>query len=268
VEIPRRLFKYQPFSELSVRGLKEQSIYFGAPSKFNDPYDCSFSLRVKEQSPEQLEAFREKELRRQDIPDHVKVELQQMTQAEIALVLKRSVNAAFEVQTGDFRKNRGISCFSETNENLLMWSHYTGGGSGFCLEFDTQFQPFDKSFPVAYTKEVPEVDPLEILRRDAAKSVTVVLTTKSRHWEYEREWRVIHDKAETNFTYEAAALVGIYFGTEILPSSLEIICLIIQGQNPNVKFFKAERSSTEYKLVFTEFHYTNYYAAKRNGLST
>lgn len=35
-----------------------------------------------------------------------------------------------------FFKNSYVTCFSETNDNFLMWSHYASSHKGVCLEFD------------------------------------------------------------------------------------------------------------------------------------
>jgi len=268
MEIPKRLFKYQSFSELSLKGLKTQSIYFGSPVHFNDPYDCSLTPRVAPQSNTQLEQFRHNQLCRNDIPATAKKELEHMQHDQIAAMLENSVLSVFDSQVKMFQKSRGVSCFSETNDNLLMWSHYGGRGTGFCLEFDTCHEPFTKPLKVTYSRGIPEIDPVRMLCGDNFNSVLNVYTTKSEHWAYEREWRVIHKDVGTNFTYAADALVGIYFGTEIDLASIEIVCLIIQGQNKNVKFYRGNRSTSEYRVNFECFEYTNYSTAKRHGLVT
>jgi hypothetical protein len=48
--------------------------------------------------------------------------------------------------------------------------------------------------------------------------------------------------------------------------SLEIICLIINGQNPNVRFWEGKRSKIEFKVDFNEFTYTSFLKAKELGL--
>ena len=38
---PLRLYKYQPFNDQTLTNLKRASIWFSAPIKDNDPYDCA-----------------------------------------------------------------------------------------------------------------------------------------------------------------------------------------------------------------------------------
>jgi hypothetical protein len=47
---------------------------------------------------------------------------------------------------------------------------------------------------------------------------------------------------------------------------LEIVCLILRGQNETVKFYKGTRSTTEFKVLFKEFSYTSHIEAKKKGL--
>jgi len=96
--------------------------------------------------------------------------------------------------------------------------------------------------------------------------ITELFCTKSSSWSYEKEWRIIHQVAGTLYTYDAQALTGIYFGPEISRHTLEIICLIIKGQNPNVKFWRGMRSPIEFKVEFEQTEYTSYIDAKTNGL--
>ncbi|MBN2128482.1 MAG: DUF2971 domain-containing protein [Sedimentisphaerales bacterium] len=37
---------------------------------------------------------------------------------------------------GQFLNNSSAACFSESNTNFLMWSHYASGHTGICLEFE------------------------------------------------------------------------------------------------------------------------------------
>lgn len=40
-----------------------------------------------------------------------------------------------------FLNNSSVACFSERNNNFLMWSHYAGGHTGICLEFEVDADP-------------------------------------------------------------------------------------------------------------------------------
>jgi DUF2971 family protein len=60
---------------------------------------------------------------------------------------------------GDLQKgvNRlGVFCLAGTPENILMWSHYSNGHTGFCLEFRHEDEPFlGRALPLTYAEEYP-----------------------------------------------------------------------------------------------------------------
>jgi hypothetical protein len=41
---PARLYKYQPFNPHTLANLKSAQIWFNAPARFNDPFDCALPI--------------------------------------------------------------------------------------------------------------------------------------------------------------------------------------------------------------------------------
>ncbi len=148
-----------------------------------------------------------------------------------------------------------------------MWSHYGGRSKGFCLEFCLSAEAFkNRIHKVHYIEMMPVIDVVKILLPGDSSVVQELFCTKSSVWAYEKEWRAIHKNVGAAYTYPADALTGIYFGPDIDQQMLEIICLVICGQNPNVRLWKGTRSRTEFRVVFEEFTYTSYIEAKSQGL--
>lgn len=257
---PKKLYKYEAFTEQSLQNLKGQVIYFGSPKNFNDPYDCALLPTIKPPSDSEVESIRATYLNHPISEKQASEFLKPSTEALRCMLMRASAKAIQTAQENFV--HRGISCFSEVNNELLMWSHYGGKYKGFCLEFDTSHQPFDKVKKVTYSTEMPSIDTAAHLLNDDVESVMDLFSTKSISWSYEREWRVMHEEAETPFHYPSECLTGIYFGPEISSEALEIICLVLQGQNPHVKFWKGHRSPTEFKVEFEEFAYTSHLKAR------
>lgn len=250
---PPRLYKYEAFSERSLQNLKAQTIYFGSPKNFNDPYDCTLEPLIKPPSDFDVEFVRARYLK-QKLPERVGKQMQQLSTEELRSMFVKSGKDTIEEAQRRF-ETLGVSCFSEVRDELLMWSHYGGKHKGFCLEFDTSHQPFEKIRQVRYSTAMPEIQIGTLLLNESYDTVIDLFSTKSASWSYEKEWRVLHANAETRFHYSAECLTGIYFGPEISSEALEIICLVLQGQNPNVKFWKGRRSKSEFKVEFDPFSY-------------
>ena len=162
---------------------------------------------------------------------------------------------SFEVTVNQFLKERGVTCFSEQNDNLLMWGHYGGRYKGICLEFSTKFEPFLKIQKVNYAKSLPAFD-LSPLLLEKIDVPIELFCTKSEDWAYEKEWRIIHAKVGTEYRYPTEMSTRVYFGPDIDEKSLENVYLMIRRQNEFVKFYRGQLSKTEYKVLFTPYNKT------------
>jgi hypothetical protein len=251
--LPKKIYKYESFSAQALINLKAGELYFSLPSQFNDPFDCTLPIsydlgfddvgKLRFMFPSDL-----------DIPDMRKEQLDGMSDADfyemIISILNRNISSTLE--------GKGISCFSSCRDNMLMWSHYGQKHTGFCLEFDTKFAPFNKAKEVNYVREFPKLNVEDLLTNLKFDSIISLLHTKSLDWEYEKEWRCIHVESPKIYGYEQKSLTGVYFGSEMDLCAIEIICLVLQGQNPAVKFWRGEKCSDSFGVKFEEFSYSSH----------
>jgi hypothetical protein len=262
---PLRLYKYESLTARTLQNMKGQILYFGSPLAFNDPYDCALTPNIKSPTDEETEAVRAAYLSQERLTEQQRHEFKTKTTQELREMLLRAAHGAIKQATDAFLKSRGVTCFSEKRDDLLMWSHYGGRYRGVCLEFDTQVEPFGKVKPVRYLSALPQLDIASILLNKDFDPVELYCT-KSDSWCYEHEWRALHNVAGTQYIYPPEALTGVYFGPDIDNESLEIVCLVLAGQNESVRFYKGSRSTTEFRVLFEEFTYTSYLEAKKLGL--
>lgn len=239
----------------SLTNLKAQAIYFNSPLNFNDPFDCSMELKLRvpyiDELPYILEFLRE------EIEDDSKFkEVENLSEGELSAMGMVLVENFLKERTVNTYNTKGVCCFSETNDNLLMWSHYASSAKGFCLEFDYSHNNFGKILPVKYVKNPPTVDYKRVFSIDRLYFLKTLLCTKSSNWKYEKEWRAFHNEVNKVYHYSKESLTGVYFGPEIDQDFFEIICLILQGQHPDIKFYKGTRSTDLYKVDFEEVTYT------------
>jgi hypothetical protein len=263
---PVALYKYEQFSAQSIENLKKQVIYFGSPLRFNDPYDCALFPSINEPSDEEVERIRDHYLSHTDLDDKVRGQFQNASTAGLRVMLLRIGQGVIDSEIQRFLSQRGVSCFAERPDNLLMWSHYAGHHKGFCLEFKTDSEPFQKIRKVHYSTQMPAFDLVPMLCDQDYDQVLDLFCTKSIDWKYEREWRAIHKEAGTAYTYPAEALTGVYFEPEASFTSIEIIALVLAGQNEQVKLWKGTRSKSNFSVNFEAVTYTSHLEAKRRGL--
>ena len=255
MNLPTKIYKYESASIQSLVNLKSQCIYFNSPEKFNDPFDCNIQMKLKELSGNELNTLRNHFIQYNNSEKYVH-ELNTISTTDFSKLLKKIGNDLIDDRYKNIYKTKGVSCFSETNNNLLMWSHYSSSAKGFCLEFDTKEEPFSKLLPIEYVEEPPLLDYVKMVVSEDKYLLKKILCIKSSDWAYEKEWRCFHNQVNVAYCYPKDALTGVYFGSEIDKELLEIICLILQGQNPNVKFYQGTKSRNSFNVVFEEVNYT------------
>ncbi|KAB0675579.1 DUF2971 domain-containing protein [Aeromonas caviae] len=262
---PKKLYKYETISVQSLINLKSQVVYFSPPSGFNDPYDCAIKAQIEDPTSQELEELKKIYLTK-EWPTQILDKLSKTPLEELKPMLMSAAREANRIVIDSFIENKGVSCFSEVCDDLLMWGHYSGKYTGFCLEFDTKNDLFKKAKKVTYVDNMPKLNVLSVYGEGRRGDIIELFCTKSKSWEYEKEWRCIHNEAGTAYTYSADALTGVYFGPKTNSHMVEVICLILQGQNSNVRFWKGKRSEHSFKVEFEEFFYTSYLRAKELGL--
>jgi len=257
---PPRLYKYTAFTAQNLENLQNQVIYFNSPRNFNDPFDCSVTPNIRTPTDDDVESIRVRYLADPEISYSVREQLQRATTDRLRQMFMKSAKDVAAAKIKEFSETRGVSCFSECCDELLLWAHYGGSYRGFCLEFDTTY--FPKVQKVLYSAEMPSFDPVPVLRNELeSNDFMSMFSSKSPSWAYEKEWRVLHAKAGTLYRYPSEVLTGVYFGPEISQAALEIICLILQGQNKTVALWKGTRNPTSFKVDFTRFDYLSYLKA-------
>lgn len=265
--LPSTLYKYESFTSQALANLKNHSLYFASPSGFNDPYDCAVFPRIKEPSDADVERIRGHHLGKNNLPAKARAEFERLGIPSLRGLLLRQGQNVLDEAVKDFLSKRGVTCFSERNDSLLMWGHYGGRFKGFCLGFRTDQEPLSKARKVRYTEDMPQVDLIPLLcDDDDSDEVLDIYCTKALDWHYEKEWRCIHNKAGTVYTYPAEALTDVFIGPDAGFTSLEIIALIVMNQNPSVTLWQGRRSKFDFSVVFEPVTYMPHLEATRRGL--
>lgn len=249
---PSIVFRYESINIRSLLNLRAHSIYFGSPRNFNDPYDCAITATAVKPTGDELEKIRQYYLKMQP-PIQTKKQIETMSPEELGVKIVGAANNAFITAREYFLDTKGVACYSEKNDNLLMWAHYGGQSTGMCLAFDTELAPFSDLRKVRYVDSIPPLDVVSLtINQDPGSTVRDLYCTKSKWWEYEQEWRALHMNAGTVYTYEPKALIAIYFGHDVEKHALEIVSLIAQNLNPEVELHLGRRCETEFKVDFSK----------------
>jgi hypothetical protein len=180
----------------------------------------------------------------------------------------------------DHRNSIGVCCFSLSNENPLMWGHYTNNYNGICIKFKNQEllkkENVNIKSHVSYLKNyqptndelnqrLEEIDNFETsnLKKDFIKKILVMLFEycwKYYDWKYEKEYRAISfgDKDfNRKLPFEIEDVEEIYIGNRLekeKPEFYESLIKILKRKYSKVKLFKVKPNPLVVKLEFEEFN--------------
>lgn len=220
-----KLYRYRPINEDSLNALALEKHWCAKPTTFNDP----FEFRLKTPS----EAVLNKIKGIQDIRN-LNPHLDDASDVEIASIGKQYIQNQIN--------NFGIVCFTETNDNILMWSHYSDKHQGICLGFEVENTDHAGIYKIDYSEDYPELDFSKLWHKEGMMKI---LWTKNENWYYEREWRMITTNGGKLEAYKGK-LVEVIFGCNVTDKSKQDVKSVLA--NKDINFFDAKLDDGIFKI--------------------
>jgi hypothetical protein len=287
---PERLFKYTKADTVQLI-ISNQRLQWSSPVAFNDPFDLKNYFHIdfswKDLRREALQKLSEmvhapeeptfaddnelvSKLRwfrahlRGNPPEYI----ESVLDAGIGQTFVLCENLAEAERQGwlEEREIVRILCLAERPDNLLMWSHYAEQHTGVVLEFETKLCEQSASthaIEVRYSDVVPTpftyqqfLDWLlgQKVFPDVSEYTIAVASSKSTHWSYEQEWRLLRYEdppksgIHSYFAFPPDALVSVYFGSRIDPGKSDGLASLVKGKYPRARLFNMREKSGRYEL--------------------
>ena len=245
---PDSIFRYRPMTMFSMAELATSTFWMSSVKNFNDPFEFQFAVEKLEDTESNREfvmacLVEESGMSREDLEQ--KLSLDDYFDS-VQLPCEPLIQA---------HKTRGVCCFSEIKDSVLMWGHYCEGHTGFVIEYDASRFPFNHTIAVEYSDNLCRFSPRDIIENHK-ECLEKTLTTKATAWSYERERRLIHDHEKNNISvaHDPLALKAIYFGAKCTRQNIEIICNLTNHLEP--KYFATQLDRESYRLKFVPLKYT------------
>ncbi len=277
-----RLFKYFGPNRLSI--LQTRLIRFSQPSAFNDPFEFlpnidsidtpgnvteTFRRTMESQFSNEydaLDSFAKSQVSKEQFRTLMQSYLLMAEQQSGSIFSQLALHAQEKIHQVS-SQHMGVLCLSERHDDLLMWAHYADCHKGFVLEFDSDSPFFHQSRSeqdslrhleaVLYRKERPAITL-------ADTDMSELFLTKSEHWAYEKEWRMIVGLADADkvvsegnedvclFEFPAEAIRSVFFGARMNEDVSAALVENIKNDRSlrHLNVFKAKVHSTNYDLVF------------------
>lgn len=232
------IFKFHKCGDRLNDSLKNNSVFFSSVEDFNDPFETMFSIKSWNNHSEGEDYFYERifphtALARIDQQHHEEIIKSRRNGSASRIFLHEDLRISILAMIRDLY---GVTCFSASYDELLMWSHYSNVGKGVCLIFDKEFL-FNKNndgYPrierVNYLDKLPAID-VRLSENKIHFDITPLITSKRKNWSYEKEIRAFiymgkltseislsnallngDDKRLRNVKFNPEALKGVIFG--------------------------------------------------------
>ena len=148
------------------------------------------------------------------------------------------------------RSEYGVLCLSAVRDDILMWSHYADFHRGVCLEFDGAAKLMQHAFPVSYSKERPSI---HMIRDSNETAMEKSLRTKSDHWKYEREWRLLsYPNGPGVMQLRPESLTGIVIGAEATSGTVDLVRGWVRQRTIPMKVYQARKNRHAFALDIVE----------------
>lgn len=268
----RTLYKYVPCNSdehiVRLERILRGQIYFSSPANFNDPFEMSALLIPRTHS--EFEAL----LSGAGVPLHMSSpSLRKTLYREY---LGRAKNSTLALERA-WVEALGVLCLTTSKDNILMWAHYADSHKGICIGFDSGAAPFSATRRVEYSDERAQIAPKTA--GEDERLIQLALLTKSLHWSYEEELRVIKrpvsddekdyyrrlfeaDPEEEeriaellaseggagNYDFDPSAVRVIYLGAQVSPELKSKIVEMVRAISPFVRIEQMEMDRRRFEL--------------------
>lgn len=249
---PRFFYKYLSctMSDEFIRCLLiDSDFYLGSCRDFNDPFDTTANVVNNGSIKDMRKRF--SQIIENNLPNLKKAE----REAEVSRLMNNYSNNpdTFKKILEKNTQAAGIYSFTENKKDILMWSHYASQHKGFLLQFELaqDIDSFLYALRMDYSSNYPEYD----ISKGFENSFKQILLRKSKHWEYEKEWRILRIAgARTYQQFKPQALKSLIFGCRAEEEFKSKIIGILKERNQlgytSIEVYQAEMHKSKYDLKY------------------
>ena len=163
-----------------------------------------------------------------------------------------------------------VLCVSESNTNVVMWSHYANEHTGAVIQLGCGQDSFlSYAREVKYSGHFPEFVDVQTFVKIITGETSLnpsdlfrdLLLQKHEHWRYEAEWRVARPARSLPFSANGVGYAdvdpsifgGLYLGCRMPEGTKQELANLAAQKYPHMAVYEATMSETEYKLDFKPY---------------
>lgn len=263
------LYKYRQVDDLSLDALKKGQLWYSKPSGLNDPHDVA---------PRWKKSFTDKEV----IEDYVLLRFNAESSEDKSVekyikkllakgwshtrILKKIDDMFMSVDGKTQRamlqdvlyynetlfESLGVLSLSEDPIHSVMWGAYSNSHQGFCLglEYHETNVLGQYANKIKYLEKMP-IPSIALFAQNAGDDViSQIAFTKSKEWEYEKEWRILKTEGNGLYPYPGK-LIEVILGLNMSEEDELKIKSAIKESGYTPQFLKVKKNEEEFgfKLI-------------------
>jgi hypothetical protein len=255
--IPEILYKYRVWEDkYHKRIITHNELFLPSADMFNDPFDASLPFQYSEDELTDENIIKKLLIvGRQLWPFKPENEIQNHAYERFKLI-KQNPNAYWDNIHEQFKENLinryGILSLTSNRDNLLMWSHYADSHRGFVVGFN-KFELYNTINGMLGKVNYDDKFPIAPMFDENPSHLAMLIMTKSKHWEYEDEFRITKSDANKKaFTMKNSVIKEIIFGSRINPDSKAEIIKNVKSRAHQIKLFDSIINKKEFKVDIVE----------------
>lgn len=286
--MPKQLYKYRSTSDNAINNLENDTVWLNSPSEYNDPFEFTeyidsekYSIVIENSMKDELISDL---VRNNPVPNEIlekaknsdsalkviaeyqfiHIDGQDEKYVEIFMKIyddffKKFANDRNGEKIKEMQEHMKVCSFCESPEQLLMWSHYSDFHKGFCVEYNIGAWAINDNrrrilYPVIYQDNFYDVTGHLIKQTESGhfNNLYPIISgaTKSKEWEYEKEWRFIFNIGPSfeKQNYSMNCQSKVFLGSRMNSSDKERILEICRRKN--IEVYQAKTSVSHYKMEF------------------
>lgn len=199
--MPTKMYRYRCFDKYYESNIMQGQVYLSFPDAYNDPFDSAVKIDRKE-------------FYRKTLGNKMANQYENLLKRDS--LIRENQNKIYESTVKNFKRYVKVACFTESVDNMLMWSHYAKNHSGFCIEYDTKKSELFRMLALPVIYKSTRYDATRCLITRSSNIACNPVIYKSDKWAYEKEWRMFGTietfKNEIDFLDLRGAISAIYLG--------------------------------------------------------
>lgn len=252
------LYQYRSFrsnENRHVNNLIDNELSFSIGETFNDPFDATLLFPSIFATDITLARYIDKnfqhiiDIRSQTENRHPKQIKHELMQKLAKPDGQKIILEKYKEPIQERMCNSYISCLSTSSRNPLLWAHYGDNHRGFCIRY--HFEKLVASLPLRFHDEVNYTDVpmnfLDIVSNNIKEQVDRLLVQKSKHWNYEEEYRLVLEKRRTK-------LLEKHSTQSFNPEAVDMVLfgLKASSEHKSCLFSKLEGNGILFKEMFAD----------------